>query len=140
MTEAILALAGVLLGGIISFASTYYWENKRWKEEKGKKALETLKSAMQQYITFWDKLRKETFFDQNLDEIIKYYYGEFSEMRLSNKVNEVLFLNEEQKNYIREIDQEIDKWIGLAEERGLLGMPGLSEELRTQIDGFEKIM
>ena len=134
MPEWVISLMGVVMGGIITLFTTWFSEHMRGKEERRKKELEVLGVVILHYNIFWGKIRNETYWNNHLGDAIEFYYGDFSEMRLNNKSNELLYLSMEKRVFIDKIDNNIYKWIREAEENNLVSLPMLSKELRLDIE------
>lgn len=95
MKEAIFSLLGVLLGGLISFGSTYFfeWKNKKYEERKYEKEL--VCNVIKQYEILSDKIWFNTYYQDDPSDIIKYISNEFIDQRHNNKEKELLFIKDE---------------------------------------------
>ena len=84
MKEAIFSLLGVLLGGLISFGSTYFfeWKNKKYEERKYEKEL--VCNVIKQYEILSDKIWFNTYYQDDPSDIIKYISNEFIDQRHNN--------------------------------------------------------
>ena len=133
MIEVIFSLLGVLLGGIISIFSTRWMENRRKKEENNKKKLEVLSKVILHYSIFEEKIRKISYFQESPREVVNFYYDNFSEMRLKNYVNELVFLPNEMREYVEKCDSKIWEKIYELEEGEMGSSSNLGNELGKYI-------
>ena len=71
MSEAIFSLIGVVLGGLITFISTYFfeWKNKRYEKKQQEKEL--ICNVIKQYEILSDKIYFNTYYQDDPQDIIK---------------------------------------------------------------------
>lgn len=104
MSEAIFSLIGVVLGGLITFISTYFfeWKNKRYEKKQQEKEL--ICNVIKQYEILSDKIYFNTYYQDDPQDIIKYITEEFMGARRDNRSKELLFVKRDLLNSIEKTD------------------------------------
>lgn len=104
MSETIFSLIGVLIGGLITFISTYFFEWKNRKFEKKQKEKELICNVIKQYEILSNKIYFNTYYHEDPNDIIQYISEEFMEMRYANRNKELLFIERDILNSIEKVD------------------------------------
>lgn len=107
MREAIFSLVGVLLGGLITFTSTYFFEWKNRKYEEKKKEKELICNVIKQYEILWDKIYFNEYYKDDPQEIIQYISEEFMNIRRGNRDDELLFIKSDLLHSIEKADNSL---------------------------------
>lgn len=107
MSEAIFSLVGVLLGGLITFASTYFFEWKNRKYEEKKKEKELICNVIKQYEILRDKIYFNEYYQDDPQEIIQYISEEFMNIRRGNRDDELLFIKSDLLHSIEKADDSL---------------------------------
>lgn len=105
MYDAIYSLAGVIVGGLLTFIITVYANKHSENKEKKKLSKEVLKTTIGHYEDFLERIRRDSYFDER--EIETYFLDLHLIKRNSNTVNERVCLNEGIYDKITKIDSRI---------------------------------
>lgn len=107
MREAIFSLVGVLLGGVITFVSTFFFEWKNRKYEEKRKEKELICNVIKQYEILSDKIYFNEYYQDDPQDIIKYISEEFMNIRRDNRNEELLFIKNDLIHNIEKADNSI---------------------------------
>ena len=107
MEEAIFSLIGVLLGGIITFLTTYFTDLKNRQYEKKQEEKILICNIIKQYEILKEKIWFNEYYNDNPMDIVEYISNEFHGIRKSNREKELLYINSKLLQKIEKTDNHI---------------------------------